>query len=152
MSRHRYPASALRGDYARAAVGLGVTLGPLLLIELAAGMAIFLSALALLFAWFGWRTWSRQRSCVEVSSEAIALHGPVGRRLDWRALRRLKLAYFAPRRSRQEGWLQLTLTGDGIRPIRLDSTLEGFDQVLERAAREAAARALPLDAATAANL
>jgi hypothetical protein len=152
MSEHRYPASSVYSDYGRVAFGLAVTLVPLLLVDLPAIVAALFAALAALFGWFGWRTWLRQQSWIELSPEAIALRGPFGRRLDWHRLERLKLAYYAPRRSRQDGWMQLTLRGAGGPSIRIDSTLEGFDRVLERAAGAVVARSLPLDPASAANL
>jgi hypothetical protein len=148
----RYPLAALYADYVRAAVGLAVTLGPLLLLEVAYPVRALLAALGLLFVWFGLRTVSRHISRVELSASAIALRGPLPRQLAWRELERMKLAYYAPRRSRDDGWLQLTLRGGGGRSIRLDSTLVGFDQVLGAASRAARAKELPLDAATHANL
>ena len=151
-SEHRYPTSSVYPDYGRVALGLAVTLPPLLLIDLPVVVVALFTALAALFVWFGWRTWLRQRSWVELSPEAIAVRGPFDRRLDWHRLERLKLAYYAPRGSRQDGWLQLTLRGAGGRSIRLDSALEGFDRVLAKAAGAVAARELELDPATAANL
>jgi hypothetical protein len=148
----RYPLASLYADYLRAAVGLGVTLGPLLLLDVADPVVALLAPLGLLFAWFGMRTVARQLSRVELSGSAIALQGPLPRHLAWGELERMKLAYYAPRRSRDDGWLQLTLRGGGGRSIRLDSTLVGFDQVLGAASRAARAKALPLDAATHANL
>lgn len=148
----RYPAAALYPDYLRTAFGLAVTVGPLLLLDLAGPVAALLAALGLLFAWFGTRTIVRHLSRVELSADAIALCGPAPRRLAWRDLERMKLAYYAPRRLREDGWLQLTLGGTGGRPIRLDSTLSGFDRVLGEASRMARAKSLPLDAATHANL
>jgi hypothetical protein len=78
--------------------------------------------------------------------------GPVRRRLPWQQLRRLQLAYYAPRRARQDGWLQLTLRGPARAPIRVDSTLDGFEEVLRRATAAAAANELALDPTTEANL
>jgi hypothetical protein len=148
----RYPLPTLYADYARAAAGLGVTLGPLLLLDVAYPVGALLVPLGLLFAWFGMRTVARHLSRVELSGTAIALRGPLPRRLAWGELERMKLAYYAPRRARDDGWLQLTLRGAGGRSIRLDSTLVGFDQVLGAASRAASAKELPLDAATHANL
>jgi hypothetical protein len=148
----RYPISALYADYLRAAFGLALTAGPLLLLDLAAAVAALLGVLGLLFAWFGMRTALRHLSRVELSGNAIALCGPVARRLAWDDLERLKLAYYAPRRSRDHGWMQLTLRGREGRAIQLDSTLAGFDQILGQASRAARAKALSLDAATHANL
>jgi hypothetical protein len=148
----RYPVAALYPDYLRTALGLAVTVGPLLLLDLAGVVAALLAGLGLLFAWFGMRTVVRHLSRIELTGDAIALCGPAPRRLAWRDLERMKLAYYAPRRSRDDGWLQLTLCSAGGRPIRLDSNLSGFDRVLGEASRVARAKALPLDAATHANL
>lgn len=148
----RYPVATLYADYLRAAFGLALTLGPLLLLDVASMVVAPLAALGLLFAWFGMRTVTRHLSRVELSGSAIAVRGPVCRDLLWGDLERMKLAYYAPRRSRDHGWLQLTLAGAGGRSIRLDSTLTGFDQVLGEASRAARARNLPLDSATRANL
>lgn len=148
----RYPLATLYADYLRAGLGLALSLGPLLMLEVAGVLVAPLAALGLLFAWFGMRTMARHLSRVELSRSAIALRGPLARHLAWGDLERLKLAYYAPRRSRENGWLQLTLRGAGGRPIRLDSTLAGFDQVLGAASRAAKAKDLPMDAATQANL
>jgi hypothetical protein len=148
----RYPITALYADYLRAAFGLALTAGPLLLLDLAAAVAALLGVFGLLFAWFGMRTVLRHLSRVELSGNAIALCGPVARRLAWDDLERMKLAYYAPRRSRDDGWMQLTLRGRDGCAIQLDSTLAGFDQVLGQASRAARAKALSLDAATHANL
>jgi hypothetical protein len=148
----RYPIASLYPDYLRTALGLGLTVGPLLVLDLAGAVAVLLGSLGALFAWFGLRTVVQHLSRVELSGEAIALSGPLPRRLAWRDLERIKLAYYAPRRSRDDGWLQLTLSGGSSRPIRLDSTLSGFDQVLRQASRVARTKDLPLDPATDANL
>ena len=170
MSRHHYPIGALSSDYMRVGVGLALTLGPLLLLELAAPIAWLLAALAVLFFWFGLRTGLRQLSAVELSPHAVAIRGPFGRQLAWDELTHMKLAYYAPRSwgsarrrdrhlergderdGRQRGWLQLTLQGTRGRPIRIESTLESFDQVLRRALAAAARRQLELDPTTTANL
>lgn len=173
MSRHHYPIATLSSDYLRVAVGLALTLGPLLLLELATPIAWLLTALAILFLWFGLRTGLRQLSAVEVSPQGIAVRGPFGRQLAWDELAHMKLAYYAPRvwgsprrRDRhhergverqerdqgQRGWLQLTLQGPRGRRVRVESTLEGFDQVLRRAMAAAARKQLELDPTTTANL
>jgi hypothetical protein len=152
MARYQYPASTLLPDYLRVAFGLAVTAGPLLALDLANVIAALLGALALLFAWFGVRTVLRQLSWVELSPTGIALCGPIRRRLPWQQIRRLQLAYYAPRRARQDGWLQLTLRGTSGAPIRVDSTLEGFDDVLRQATGAAAGNRLALDPTTEANL
>jgi len=167
MSTHHYPIGPLSSDYLRVAVGLALTLGPLLLLDLATPIAWLLSILAVLFAWFGLRTVLRQLSAVELGSEGVAIRGPLGGALAWDELARMKLAYYAPRSwssarrrdpqreprdDRQQGWLQLTLQGTSGRRIRIESTLEGFDQVLRRALAVVARKELALDPTTTANL
>jgi hypothetical protein len=152
MEHYHYPVSTLVPDYLRVAFGLAATTGPLVALDLARGVAIGLSGLAILFAWFGVRTALRQLSWIELSATDIALCGPIRRRLPWQQLRRLQLAYYAPRRARRDGWLQLTLRGPSGPAIRIDSTLDGFDQLLRRAAGVAARNELTLDSTTRANL
>jgi hypothetical protein len=152
MPTLRYPASTLYFDYLRVAFGLALTAGPLLLLDLARAVAALLATFGLLFAWFGVRTMLRHLSWLELSAEAVTLRGPIERRLPWSQLKRLKLAYYAPRRARQDGWLQLSLHGATGPAIRVDSTLSGFDQVLRRARQAARAKDLPLDPTTEANL
>jgi hypothetical protein len=152
MEHYRYPAAVLMPDYLRVALGLAATVGPLLALDLAQAVAIVLSGLALLFAWFGVRTAFRQASWIELSATEVALCGPIRRRLRWQQLRRLQLAYYAPRRVRRKGWLQLTLRGESGPAIRVDSTLDGFDELLRRAAGVARRNELTLDPTTEANL
>ncbi len=152
MDRYRYPTTTLVPDYLRVVLGLAATGGPLIALDLANAVTGLLSGLALLFGWFGVRTVLRQLSWVELSPRDIALRGPFERRLLWEQLERLKLAYYAPRRARQEGWLQLTLRAAGGPPIRLNSTLSGFEEILRRAVSVARLKELPLDATTQANL
>jgi hypothetical protein len=164
MTRHRYPIAILYPDYFRVALGLALTAGPLLLLDLAPAIAWMLAGVALLFVWFGLRTGLRQLSWVELSPQAIAIRGPFGRQLSWDHLARMKLAYYAPRGARgrrrneergdgdQSGWLQLTLRAARGRPIRVESTLEGFDLVLHRAMASAERKDLELDPTTLANL
>jgi hypothetical protein len=169
MSRHHYPLGTLSSDYLRVTVGLALTLEPLLLLDLAPAIAWLLAGLAVLFVWFGLRTGLRQLSAVELSPQGIAICGPFGRYLTWDELARMKLAYYAPRSwsgprrrdpeaargerdERQRGWLQLTLQGARGRPIRVESTLQGFEEVLRCATATAARKQLAFDPATTANL
>ena len=152
MSEHRYPSATIWADYLRAAGGLVLTLGPLLLLDLASVLAPLFAALAFLFAWFGLRTAVRQASRIELSPDGIAQRGPIERHLRWHELSRVRLAYYGPRRARERGWLQLTLKGGRRGAIRVDSTIDGFDRVVREAQAAALALDLPLDDATSSNL
>ena len=98
MSRHRYPAAAVAGDYARAGAGLALTVPPLILLHLNTAVAAIFGALAVLFAVFGARTVLRQRAVIEMDESAIESSGPLPVRVAWDALDELKLAYYATRR------------------------------------------------------
>jgi hypothetical protein len=151
VSRHRYPTSALAGDYARTLLGLALAVPPLALLPLNPYVAALLALLAALFVVFGWRTLLRQLRPVEVTDVAIASAGPFPVELKWSALDEFRLAYFATRRDGAGGWMQLALRA-GRRRLRLDSRIEGFAAVVERAARAAVARRLNLSTTTTANL
>ncbi|MGH7047888.1 MAG: hypothetical protein ACREE2_16030 [Stellaceae bacterium] len=150
MSQHAYPGSAMLGDYLRTAAGLVPTAAILALAPLGAIGAAFLGALAALFSLFGVRTALRHGSRVETTDTKIAASGPFGATIRWTELDRVRLAYYSTRRDRRDGWMQLELRS-GWRAIRLDSRIEGFRELVERAAIAAAARGLKLSPATAAN-
>ena len=151
MSRHSYPNSAMIGDYLRAAAGFcpavailaSASVGPV-------ATAVFVSVAAL-FALFGLRTGLRHATRFEATETGLSALGPLAATVSWAELDRLKLAYYSSRRDRRDGWMQLELR-DGASSIRLDSRLEGFEQLVERAALAAALRGVEVSASTAANL
>ena len=147
---HRYPLRALAGDYVRAALGLVLMLLPLVSVPLNRWVAALFAALAALFAAFAARTALRQASPVEMTDEAIVAQGPFPRRLDWSRLDRVTLGYYATRRDGANGWMQLGLAAGG-RWLKLDSRIDGFAAIAERAAWEAKHRQLALAPSTAAN-
>lgn len=149
---HHYPSSAVYADYLRAGGGLAVTLGPLVLLDVAPVVGFVLGVLALLFGWFAVRTWRRQMSTLTVSERGLEVQGPNPRRLAWDELDEFRLAYFAPRGNRERGWFELTLKGARAATLRIDSSLDGFDRLLARTLAAARVRGVPLDAATLANL
>ena len=151
LSIHRYDRQSIYMDYGRAALGFCVTGAPLLFLEVADALAWPLGLLALLFLWFGARTGIRHGSQVQLTPSGIGLTGPWPGAIAWDELSQVRLAYFAPRRAQAQGWLQLTLRGVGRRRLKLDSTLERFDDVLGRVQRAAAAKDLPLEPVTTAN-
>ena len=152
---YRYPAASLVPDGIRALVGLVVTGVPLATLPVASWFGMVLAAGVVLFGVFGVLTALRVRTRVRVDDEGIDV-SPGRGRLRWARLERVKLRYFAVRRERERkrgeggrrGWMQLVLKGDdGV--VRIDSRLDGFDDVLRRTA--AAASGLDLDPITRAN-
>jgi hypothetical protein len=151
VTQHRYPTGALASDYARAIIGLALAAAPLLLVPLNPYVAALLALLAALFVIFGGRTLSRQLSPLVMTETGIASTGLVAVEIPWTGLDDVRLAYFATRRDGDGGWMQLALRA-GRRRLRLDSRIEGFAVIVERAVRAAVSRHLSLSATTRANL
>jgi uncharacterized membrane protein len=150
-SSHRYDPATIRADYARAAGGLALSASPLLFLSPNAVIVGLFAGLAVLFALFGARTWIRHRTEMSVDDEKVRAVGPWGAEIAWQAVDGLKLAYYATRRDRQGGWMQMSLKGGG-RTIKADSALDGFDAIVSRAAQAAIANGVDLSLATRANL
>ena len=72
--------------------------------------------------------------------------------IDIARLDRMKLSYFSTKRDRSDGWMQLAIGSAGGRTVKVDSALDGFYDIVERAARAAAASGLELSHATRVNL
>jgi hypothetical protein len=151
MTALRYPWATIRGDFTRSAAGLALSLGPLITVPPVSPAGIVLAGLALLFALFGVRTWARQRLTVTFDTEALFISGFAPKNLAWRALSGLEMRYYATRKARDQGWMQVTLRSDEV-VVRLDSTLEGFPAIVRRAAQAAAANGVALSPTTSENL
>lgn len=148
---YRYPLRALAGDYARACIGLALTLAPLALLRPAAAVAWALAAAAALFLVYFARTVGRQLTHIELDEAGIRTRGPLGAAIRWAELRSLRLAYYSTRRDQEEGWMQLKLS-DARRTIRIDSDLDGFAELARAAAARAGQSGLEVDPATRSNL
>ncbi|MGQ0676042.1 MAG: hypothetical protein ACT4N4_08165 [Rhodospirillales bacterium] len=151
MKLHRYPTRELAGDYARAAAGLAVTAGPLLFVATTSVVAWILAGFAVLFVVFAARTALRHMTVVRVDDAGIAAIGPMGVSVRWNDLKGVALSYYSTRRDRTRGWMQLSVRGTG-RALRLDSTIEGFRDIVAQTAHIAAAQRLEMSPATAGNL
>jgi hypothetical protein len=151
MTRHAYPSSAMIGDYLRAAAGVVPVAVILAIAPVGTGAGVILGGLAALFLVFGVRTALRHITRVEISETGLSASGPLGASIRWAELDGIKLAYYSTRRDRRDGWMQLELRAGSAR-VRLDSRIDGFPTLVERAARAAEMRGLELSAATAANL
>lgn len=151
VTRHAYPASAMVGDYLRAAAGLVPAAALLFSVPVASIGGMVLTAFALIFGLFALRTAACHHSSIELDASALRLSGLRCRTIAWDALDRMKLSYYSTRRDRRAGWMQLELRA-GAATVRLDSRIDGFEAVVRRAAAAASARALELNPATAANL
>ncbi|HUC12107.1 MAG TPA: hypothetical protein VL985_17040 [Stellaceae bacterium] len=151
MSCHAYPHSAMIGDYLRAAAGFVPAVAILLCVPLGPVATVIFAGLAALFLMFGMRTALRHATRLEASETGLRATGPLSATLRWAELDRIRLTYYSTRRDRRDGWMQLDLRA-GAASIRLDSRVDGFDQLVERSAYAAAAGGVEISAATAANL
>jgi hypothetical protein len=147
----RYQRGALYADYARAAAGFALTAGPLLFVDPNAVIVVILGGFALLFALFGARSAARHVMTVEITEQGLATTGPRAVGFGWSELDQFQLKYYSTRRDRTSGWMELQL-GAGKRRLKLDSTLEGFPDLVKRGAEAARANALDLDPWTIENL
>lgn len=154
MTVYRYPRRALIGDYVRAAAGLGVGLGVLISVPPAPAIVVVFGGITLLFLVFALRTLQRQLVQVEITSDGILAAGLISRSVPWRTLDRLTLRYYGSRRQQREGsggFWQLTLRG-GSTSVRLESSIEGFDEIVRQAAIAAQANGVSIDPTSAGNL
>jgi hypothetical protein len=143
-----YPARALRADYVRGSAGLFMVAAAVFMpMHRAVALACVTFAAPLLV--FGLRTLLRQMSRVELSETGIAIIGPWPRRIAWTELTRFRLRYFALRKDRKNGWMELTLTGGGTK-LSIESQIDGFTAIVERAVQAGAG--LEIDEASLVNL
>ena len=155
-SRHLYPASAMIGDYLRAAAGLVPAGAIFATMPVAPVPATVLGGFAIVFGIFGLRTALRHNTSIEMTDTELRAYGLLAnglieRTISWAELDRLRLSYFSTRRDRKSGWMQLELAGGGAR-LSLDSRIDGFGEVVRRAADAAHERQLQVSESTAANL
>ena len=151
MSIHRYPVSTLLSDGFRAAFGVMATLLPLAFLNVAWPLVLVFGVLGAIFVFFAFRVVEHGLSSIVLSEDGISRRGPVALSLAWQDLRALKLAHFAAPRRSSDGWYQLTLKGND-RTLKVESTIDGFDEIVAAAVKAAEAVDLGLDPATGENL
>ena len=148
----RYPPQTLWADYARAAAGVVLCGLPLVALDVNRWLAAILGAGFLLFVLFFVRTAVRQRTRFMLGPDTLCADGPRGTVVEWNRLDRLKLSYFSTKRDRTGGWMQLSVGSAGAGTVKVDSSLDGFYDIVERAAAAAEANGVQLTPATQANL
>lgn len=151
MSEHTYPLGALLGDYLRAIFGIGISIIPVAMVPSKPMVTYLFAALICLFVAYGGRTLIRHHSRIWVSDEGIAVNLPLRKGIAWKELRGIRLRFFATKRNRSRGWMQLTLHGSGCR-ISVDSTISGFREIVARATAAAGENGISLDKSSAANM
>lgn len=148
----RYPRQTIVADYMRAAAGVFLCGTPLVLLEVNHWLAVVLGVGFALFLLFLVRTALRHRTHYILQADTLRADGPAGSLVEWSRIDRLKLSYFSTKRDRSDGWMQLSVGSAGGRTLKVDSSLDGFHDIVEHAARAAEASGLELSQATRANL
>jgi hypothetical protein len=148
----RYPRQTLWADYLRAAAGVVLCGVPLALLKVNPWLALILGAGFVLFGLFFVRTALRQRTRFVLAPDTLCADGPAGTVVEWSRLDRMKLSYSSTKRDRSDGWMQLTIGSGRGRAVKVDSSLDGFYDIVERAARAAETVGLQLSATTRVNL
>ena len=151
MSEIRYPQGSVIADYCRGAVGLCLTAGPLLLVPVTTFAAIILGSMAILFSIFIIRTLGRQRTVAVLEEDGVTTKVWTTKSIKWDSLTHLQLRYFAVKRDRSQGWMQLILKDRRV-TLRFDSTLSGFDEITKAAYSAAQKNGLVLSSTTMENL
>jgi hypothetical protein len=151
VSVHRYPPQTLVGDYMRAGLGLLLTVAALLYLQPGILMGLAISAIAALCLFFVLRTVDRNRIVVSLEDDAITVTGFRKAAVRWDDMARMNLAYYATKRDKSDGWMEITLK-DAATTIKLDSRLQNFGAVVVKAARVARERRIPLNQITLSNL
>ena len=133
-------------DYVRAAAGVVLCGAPLLLLDVNRWLAVILLAAGfLLFARLpGAHGACATRTRYVLGPDTLCADGPAGTLVEWSRLDRLKLSYYSTKRDRTSGWMQLAVGSAGGRTVKVDSSLDGFHDIVERAAQAAEANGVEL--------
>ena len=145
-----YPKGTFRGDCLRGVAGLALILVLLSLAVPSVVASSFLLGLAVVFMVYIFMAWRRSQYRYAVNNEALIRH-PDGQKILWQELSDLRLAYYTTRRDHRQGWLELKLVA-GEKIFTLDSRLDGFNFLLQRAIRAAQYNHLQLSPSTCMNL
>ncbi len=150
ISRMYYPMARLWPDLLRAALGLLFCLALMLFTAPVSVIFTILCGASLIFLWLAVHTLSRLRTKFELDSQGVSRLGGRVRRIEWDGLRGLKLRYYSTRRDGSQGWMTVTMQGDGG-TLRADSDLDDFTHLVRQAMTAAVRNGLSLDDRTMSN-
>ena len=148
---YRYSPATIARAYAKSAIGLAVTLGPLVALAPAAPLSAVLLVAAGLFLIYLARSIALNTRSIVIDENGIRTVGLFGADIAWESLQAVRLNYYTTRNDRSHGWIELLVSG-AHGAIRLESHLAGFDEIASRVVREAVARGCPFDDRTLTHL
>ncbi|WP_193172288.1 hypothetical protein [Nisaea nitritireducens] len=152
MSLHGYQKGSITGDYVRGGLGFAVTAFPVAFAPMIGTFQIVFVLIALVFAGFIGKTWLRAQTRFEVDDAGIRALGPLGKEIRWPDLAVMDLRYYSTQKEKDKGWMHLVLKDRNGAKIAIESTLDGFEAVLEHAASAASKNSLGLTQTTTDNL
>ena len=148
---YRYSRAVIARAYARSAVGLGATLIPLLMLEPALWVGGVLLPVAGLFLVYLAKWIGRHTASMVLDEQGIKVQGLYGVDIEWDDLRAVQLNYYTTRNDRSHGWIELVVRGT-LGVVRVESDLQGFEDIVARVVHEAVRRDCALDDRTRLHL
>ena len=137
-------------DYLISGAGLALSLSPLAAFDLPAFTSVVLGLLSLGFAAYGAAMLRRQCMRVETDGDGLSF-SPPRRHIAWNEITRIGLAYFSTRRDGARGWMELRVESRAA-TLRVDSRLERFNELVDRAWSAASRLGVEPDPSTRENL
>lgn len=149
---YTYDLSGARGNIIRAVLAIGICIGLVVAGNPHPWVSAALLAFAGAFIWFLIRCLLRLRETVELDADGLRVIGKSNVRVLWQNLAGMRLDFFTTRRDRDSGWMTLELKDINGHAIRIDSDLDGFEDVITKATQAASKKDLPLSVSTRANI
>ena len=137
-------------DYLVSGGGLALSMPPLVVFDLPALTVWILGLMSFGFAVHGLGVVHRQRIRVEADEDGLWF-SPPRRRIAWNEITRFGLSYFSTRRDGARGWMELKVASPAA-TLRVDSRLERFHELVDRAWSAASHCGVEPDPTTRANL
>ena len=137
-------------DDLRAIAGLVIFGAPLLFLKPVPWVAVALGAGTLVFLLYLGRCAIRHITIVQVSDTRIEIRAITSKSVDWATIDQVTLKHYSPKRRSGQGWMQLSVSGNA-RKIVIESGLEGFNGIAQRAAHVIGRNRLDVSVTTRAN-
>lgn len=145
-----YPSSYFVKGYMRASAGIVFAVVIWIVMPSSSITSVLCGLFGSVFGIFALQTLLRQKSEIRMGNSQISVAGPRNVCIRWNELNDLRLSYYSTRKDSAKGWMQLKLSSDKS-SIRIDSDLDGFEDVVGKALFHARNRGLDLDLQTRHN-
>lgn len=148
----KYPRRVVMPDLIRAVLGMVLCAGIAVTPDIIELLRWVAAALILLFLVYLLRTLLRMQTRMHVSEYGVRQSGVLsGSAFGWSELSGFRLRYFSTHRDGKKGWFEMTLRATGTKLVA-ESTLHGFDRLLDLAREAATENQLMIDDVTRTNL